>query len=232
MKTWHAWLFAGLVLLMDGCVSKRVLDHQLPLQTPGLALAVYAENPAELLEIGKDDAGQMGYQSFSDWLDSAMGSGCEKYKCWYFELKTFLAYALEDGAKTLPCPVRPKEGSYQGPMTLSSFPETALPVLFLTGEDLGATHLVRVKLLHYDRKEYYRDEKKLKGNFIRIEMTAQITAYQVGLPQAIYYGTVNLSEDRSMLFGDVYGGKGDVKADFAASIIKALNSASRAPSNL
>jgi hypothetical protein len=145
-------------------------------------------------------------------------------------MKTVMAYAQEDGAKTRPCLVQPKGGSYQGPMIFNSFPNSALPVLFLTGEDLGATHLVRVKLLNYERKEYYRDEKKLKGNFVRVEMTAQITAYQVGQSQAIYDGAISLAEDHSMLFGDVYGGKGNVRVDFVEAIIKALNSAGKTPS--
>jgi hypothetical protein len=224
MSRWEFGILAGLVLVAGGCISKRVLDHQLPLQTPGLALVVYAENPAELLETGKDDAGQMGYQTFADWLDSAMASGCDKYKYWYFEPKTVITYAQEDGAKIISYPVRPITGSYQGPMTLSSFPESTLPILFLTGEDLGATNIVKVKLLHYERNESYRDEKKLKGNFVRIEMTARIIAYQVGHLEAVYDGTVSLAEDRSMLFRDVYGGKGNVKRDMATAIIKALNS--------
>lgn len=179
---------------------------------------VYAENPAELLETGKDDTGKMGHTSFAAWLNDGLASGCNKYRYYYFDPTMVLARAKAKGVSILECPVLTGDGQPASQPPLPTYPGSALPSLFDVASDLGATHVVKVKLLNYFRKDYYRDDGKVKGDFVKLEFQARVTAWAAGQLQPVFDQPVSFSADNSMLFGDLTGG-GNVKKALDAAIV-------------
>ncbi len=206
------------VFLAWGCMSKRVLNHPLEARGNNLAFVVYAENPAELLETGKDDTGKMGHTSFAAWLNDSLASGCNKYRYYYFDPTMVLAKAESKGVSILECLVLTGDGQPTSQPPLPTYPGSALPALFDVASDLGATHVVKVKFLSYFRKDYYRDDGKVKGDFVKLEFQARVTAWAVGWLQPVFDQPVSFSADNSMLFGDLTGG-GNVKKALDAAIV-------------
>jgi hypothetical protein len=208
-----------------GCLSKRVLYGPLSSGAKDPALVAYAANPSELMEKGKDDTGQMGYEFFDQWLHDAVASGCNKFHYFYFDPQLVLRSALKKGALTADCPILTPEGQPTQEKPFKTYPDESLPSLSQAASQLGATHLVKVKLLDFRRKEHYRNDK-VKGNFVRLDIACQVTVFALrDTPPGygeIYDQPVTVSEDNDRLFGTLYGG-GDVKKELAEKIYQALS---------
>jgi len=208
-----AWMFSG-------CASIRILDHAIPANGNVTALIVYAENPAELVQTGKDDLNNPVYGPFENWLRDAFSSRCDKLHYDYFKPQTVLAFAKNHGVQPLECPLLNKDGKPTKEPSLYSFPNSALPGLFDTAKDLGATYVIKAQLINYDRKEYYRSDK-VKGDFTRVDVTVEITAYHIPDPKPLFHNSFTVSEDNSSLIGELYGG-GNVKKELAEAVLKEI----------
>jgi hypothetical protein len=215
-------------LVFSGCASVRILDHPILSNTVTTALIVYAENPAELVQTGKDDEGKPVYDSFENWLHGAFTSGCDKLRYDYFEPAIVLKFAQKHEVQPKECPQLSIDGKATQLPSLPTFEDSDLPGLMDASQDLGASHVLKAKLIKYERKDYYRSDK-VKGDFTRVDVTVEITAYQVPRQQALFEKTFSVSEDNSSLFGEFYGG-GNVKKELAAAVLKEIRNNATEPS--
>jgi hypothetical protein len=184
------------------------------------ALVVYAENPGELVQTGKDDGGKPVYGTFENWLHGAFTSSCDKLNYDYFEPAIVLKFAKTHGVLPVECPPITKDGRAAQQPNPYTFADSDLPGLFAASKDLGASYLVKAKLVKYERKDYYRSDK-VKGDFTRVDVTVEITVHHVPDQDAHFDKTFSVSEDNSSLFGELYGG-GNVKKELAAAVLKEL----------
>jgi hypothetical protein len=214
-------------LVFSGCASVRILNHPITPQVGTPALVVYAENPAELVQTGKDDGGKPVYGSFENWLHGAFTSSCDKLHYDYFEPAIVLKFAKTHGVLPVECSPITKDGQTAQQPNLHTFADSDLPGLFAASQDLGASYLVKAKLVKYERKDYYRSDK-VKGDFTRVDVTVEITVHPVSDQVALFDKNFSVSEDNSSLFGELYGG-GNVKKALAVEVLKEIRERSTRP---
>lgn len=223
-------LWIGVLLILTGCSTSRVLDQPLKSGGNDMALILYAGDPSKLIECGENGYHQMTYLSFYDWFFEAFEMHYQGQGVYVFQREAVQKMAARHGINPLCGYIKNVPGTLLYPQPYYfSFRDEDLDRLFDAAEELGATHIVKAESVDFkQQKGRFEREKSdpLTGSYLRtssdrtrFDADVRVTVFSVHRREMLFQRTFSAS-DESLLFG-----QHNLKKSITAAIVKAIVSA-------
>lgn len=222
------------LLGLSGCSTSRILDQPFKAEDNSMAFIIYTANPPSLIEIGRTGYNEARYASFYDWFYGAFSMCYRGSGLYLFEPNIVNAFATRNDARPV---AGYSQSKYGGTMNFVdkqyhfSFSDTDFPGVLEAADELGATHILKAKLIKYTKQKYHsvrenRDPlgtswSRNESDNLRIDAEVDVAVFNVRRKELLFEKNFVASDDRFELFGALVG-DANVRQSLATAIVRSI----------